>query len=98
MKRFTLTPAARADLAEIWRYTADRWSEEQAERYTSEIIDACDDLAAHRRRGRSIDDVRRGYFKLAVGTHFLIHRLTPGDNVDIVRILHQRMDVADRLQ
>lgn len=98
MKRFTLTPAARTDLDEIWCYTSDRWSEEQAERYTGEIVEACHDLAGRRRQGRSIDDIRRGYFKLAVGSHLLVYRLTQDGNFDIVRILHQRMDVVDRLQ
>ena len=98
MKTFHLSPAARADLAKIWRYTAQRWDEDQAERYTGEVVKACHDLVTERRQGRSIHDVRKGYFKLAVGSHFLTYRQTPDGTLDIVRILHQRMDIPDRLQ
>ena len=95
---FLLSPAARADLAEIWRYTARRWDADQAERYTGEIVVACLELTNGRLQGRGIDEIRKGYFKLAVGSHFLIYRLTPDGAFDIVRILHQRMDIADRLR
>jgi toxin ParE1/3/4 len=98
MKQLTLTPAALADLEEVWHYTAERWSDEQAERYTGAIANACQDIADQRRTGRSIDDIRRGYFKLAIGKHLVIYRLTSDGAVDIVRILHQRMDVVDHLQ
>jgi len=93
-----LSPAARADLAEIGRYTARRWDADQAERYTGGIVVACRELADGRRQGRSIDEIRKGYFKLAVSSHFLIYRLTLDGAFDIVRILHQRMDIADRLR
>jgi toxin ParE1/3/4 len=94
---FLLSPAARADLGEIWDYTAGRWGTEQAERYVRDITEACQALADERREGRSIDDVRPGYFKLAVGSHFLFYRFTDARVVDVVRILHQRMDIAARL-
>lgn len=30
---YTLTPAAKNDVKEIWSYTVKRWSEQQAEKY-----------------------------------------------------------------
>ena len=56
MKGFLLSPAARADLEEIWDYTARTWGRAQAERYVLEIREACESLAGRTRRGRSIDD------------------------------------------
>ena len=97
MSEFLLSPAARADLAEIWDYTADRWGSDQAERYIRALTTACQALADQRRIGRAIDDVRAGYSKLSVGSHFLCYRFTDAGAIDIVRILHQRMDVSDRL-
>lgn len=97
MKPFLFSPAARADLAEIWDYTAERWGVEQAERYVRDIADAGRALADGRREGRAADDVRPGYLKLAVGSHFLFYRVTVAGIVDIVRILHQRMDAGVRL-
>jgi len=97
MSGFLLSPAARHDLAEIWDYTAERWGLEQAERYIRELTTACQDLADQRRTGRALDEIRAGYFKLSVGSHFLCYRLTDVGMIDIVRILHQRMDLPERL-
>jgi toxin ParE1/3/4 len=95
---FLLSPAARVDLAEIWDYTAGRWGVDQAERYIRDLTDACQAVADERRAGRAVDDIRPGYFKLAVGSHFLFYRFTDAGLVDVVRILHQRMDIAAQLQ
>jgi toxin ParE1/3/4 len=94
---YLLSPAALADLGEIWDYTARNWGEDQADRYVLAIREACEALAAGRRHGLAIDEIRAGYRKLAVGSHFLFYRLSDAGLV-VVRILHQRMDVATRLQ
>jgi toxin ParE1/3/4 len=97
MRGYKLSPAAKADLGDIWDYTARHWGEYQADRYVLGIRDACEALATGRRKGIAIDDIRAGYRKLAVGSHFLFYRLTDAGLV-VVRILHQRMDVATRLR
>ena len=48
-------------------------------------------------RGRAIDDIRPGYRKLPVASHFLFYRIADAGTIDIIRILHQRMDAASRL-
>lgn len=98
MAGYLLSPAAQADLSEIWDYTAENWGTEQANRYILAVRDACASLADGRRRGRAIDDIRPGYRKLAVLSHFLFYRVADTGLIDVVRILHQRMDVAARLQ
>lgn len=98
MKEFRVSPAARADLGEIWDYTASRWGAEQAERYVRALAAACQDLADQRKEGRAIDDIRAGYYKLAVGSHLLFYRLAGDGTIDIVRVLHQRMDIPERLR
>jgi toxin ParE1/3/4 len=45
--------------------------------------------------GRACNDVRPGYRKHAVGSHTLYYRIGSDDVIDVVRVLHQRMD-ADR--
>ncbi len=98
MSGFLLSPAARDDLTEIWDYTASRWGVEQAERYFRELTTACQGLADKRLTGRAIDDIRAGYSKLSVGSHYLFYRLTDSGVVDIVRVLHQRMDIPERIK
>lgn len=98
MTGYLLSPAAQRDLNEVWDYTARNWGTEQAERYILQIQDACEALVSGRRRGRAIDDIRPGYRKLPVRSHFLFYRNTDAGLIEVVRILHQRMDVGARLK
>ena len=96
MSGYVLTPAAQADLEDIWRYSVQQWSFTQAERYILSIRDACNDLASGAQNGQDAGDIRAGYRKLKVGSHVLFFR-RPGDTLEVVRILHQRMDLPNRL-
>ena len=91
MSRYLFSPAARADLDAIWAHGEAQWGVARAELYIRSIQRAVETVAADPRRGRSCDDIRPGYFKFAVGSHTLFYRRA-GDAIDIVRVLHQRMD------
>lgn len=97
MSGYILSPRARDDLDSIWDYTEETWGIDQAERYVRDIHMACEALASGRKQGRSAEEVRPGYRKLAVGAHFLFYRMTPDGETDIVRILHQSMDIPAQL-
>ncbi len=95
MSEYRLSPLALRDLEDIWAYTLDNWSIEQAESYHARLVQAFEDLAAGRKVGRPVN-VRTGYRKLAVGSHVVFYR-TSGSFVDVMRVLHQRMDVSRHL-
>jgi toxin ParE1/3/4 len=95
--RYLLSPAAQADLEQIWDYTHDCWRVDQAEDYLRELQRAVNRIAANPRIGRACDEIRPGYRKLAAGSHTLFYRVTAEDVIDVVRILHQRMDVDHHL-
>ena len=97
MSRYLLSPAAQADLEEIWDYTAERWDVDQAEAYLRGLQHAIERAAANPRVGPSCDEIRPGYRKLAAGSHTLYYRLSADGTVDVVRVLHQRMDVDRHL-
>jgi toxin ParE1/3/4 len=90
--RYSLSPRAQADLNEIWKYTETHWSAAQAERYIRGIQTAIEAVAANPRRGRACDDIRPGYMKVVTGSHVVFYRLVDG-GIDVVRVLHQRMDI-----
>jgi toxin ParE1/3/4 len=92
-----LSPAAHADLDQIWAYTSERWDDDQAEAYLREIQQAIERIVDNPMIGRACDEVRRGYRKHAVGSHTLYYRIVGGDVINVVRILHQRMDVDRHL-
>jgi toxin ParE1/3/4 len=97
VSRYVLSPAAQADLEEIWDYTCQRWDVDQAEEYLRELQHAIERAASNPRIGRACDEIRPGYRKLAAGSHTLYYRINSEGVVDIVRVLHQRMDVDRHL-
>lgn len=96
MKPYRLTPAAQRDLSEIWDFTEERWDAGQAEKYIAEIRAAIERVAADPDRGRACDEIRQGYRRYGIGSHLLFFVVTD-DSVDIVRVLHQRMDPTRHL-
>ncbi|WP_024588594.1 type II toxin-antitoxin system RelE/ParE family toxin [Aliihoeflea sp. 2WW] len=96
MRRYRLSPAARGDLDSIWDYTADRWSVDQADRYIRELFDAVNRLCNGAAKGRCIDQVRQDYLQLPVGSHLIVFRRSVA-TIDVIRILHRRMDVGAHL-
>lgn len=96
MRRFTLSPRAQADIEEIWDYTVQHWNVDQAEVYLRKIKAAIEAVADEPRLGRPCDEVRVGYRKYPAASHVLCYRMTH-DGIDIVRILHQRMDFERHL-
>lgn len=68
----------------------------QAETYTVEIREAIERIAADPERGRKIDQIRSGYRCYAVGSHLIFYR-EQGSSIDVIRILHQRMDPTSHL-
>jgi toxin ParE1/3/4 len=94
---YRLSSKAAADLSGIWDYTARQWNPDQADRYIRAIRDACEALANGRQQGQDASHVRTGYRKQVAGMHMLYFRATRDEDIEIVRILHQRMDVARHL-
>jgi toxin ParE1/3/4 len=93
MTRFTLSPEAEHDLAEIWLYTADNWGVDQADRYVLGIKDDLANAGPDSPVVRPID----GLWRLKSSHHLCIFRRDEDGEVFVVRVLHERMDVARHL-
>lgn len=94
--KYRLRRQAESDLEEIWDYTAVRWGLSQAEHYVGQVLYMLDILGENPRLGSSVSEVRPGYRKKAVGSHIIFYR-EDDDVIDVVRILHQRMDLQSHL-
>jgi toxin ParE1/3/4 len=94
--RLVLSPRAQRDLEKIWDDTQERWGIDQAERYTRQIWENIRSLAARPSLGRACPELRAGYYKYRSGVHIVFYRLTDS-GIDIVRILHERMDLERHL-
>ena len=95
MNHVTFSPAAVADLDDIWDYTAEQWGLTQVEHYIDSIRDACIGLASGNRQGRAVD-IRDGYLKYVIKRHRVFFR-TSESGISVIRVLHQSMDLDQYL-
>ena len=97
MARYFLTNKAVSDLTNIWNYTFDQWSGEQADKYYLEIISRCEDIAQNPRIGRKYERISQELYGLQAGRHIIFYREISVGKIEITRILHQQMDLKRRL-
>jgi len=93
---FVITKKAVSDLEEIWLYTVEKWSIEQADRYYNLIFDEINYICKNNIAGKSMEHVRKGYRASKVKSHFIFYRVI-NDTIEVIRILHERMDIENRL-
>ena len=93
MSGFVLTSKALNDLKEIGRYTERTWGLEQRNHYLLMIDQCFHDLSAAPQRGCDCNVIRSGYRKHQAGRHVVFYRVLASDQIEIVRVLHERMDV-----
>ncbi|MFQ5790986.1 MAG: type II toxin-antitoxin system RelE/ParE family toxin [Acidobacteriota bacterium] len=96
MPEFALRPKARADLDGIWDYTVETWGRDQAKAYLRALNRAFKTLARKPGLGRVYDEVYEGLRVYPSGKH-LIFYFASDNGIDIVRVLHERMDIPSRL-
>lgn len=96
MHEYRLTPSAKSDLIKIWNYTVETWSETQAEKYLQDIEDTLNQLAANPELGRRRPEIAPGYHSFPVRKHVIFY-LIPDRYIDIIGILHGKMDIDRNL-
>jgi len=94
---YRISHRAEQDLEEIWLYTYQRWSVEQADRYYNLIIDEIKHISKSVKSGKPIDYIRDSYRVSKVKSHLIFYKESIEFNVEIIRILHERMDIENRL-
>jgi toxin ParE1/3/4 len=97
MAKVYLTKKAVEDLEEIWDYTVETWSENQAEIYYSLLIDSCQELANKPNLGKSYEVVEKNVLGFKSGQHIIFYRIVTEIEIEVVRILHGMMDIKKLL-
>ena len=97
MAKYYLTNKAVEDLAEIWNYTFDIWSERQADHYYYMLINSCQEIAENQTLGKNFEGIFKSLFGFKVGRHIIFYRKVDNNNVEILRILHEQMDLKSRI-
>ncbi len=96
--KYRISKQAIIDLNDIWIYTLKKWSKEQADRYYDLIIGEIEYITDNFSIGKSAEQTRKNYRVTKVKSHLIFYRKMENDIVEIVRILHQRMDIKKRLK
>ena len=96
MPSYSLSPEAKKDLLTIRAHTQSKWGIQQAQKYIDALGKKCEELAQSPHTGRERPEIKPGYRSIAEGKHVIFYRV--GDSgIDILRILHGRMDIEHRM-
>lgn len=95
--KYRISKQAITDLNNIWIYTLHKWSKKQADRYYDLIIGEIEFISKNYLSGKSVEQTRKNYRVTKIKSHLIFYRKTDNETIEIVRILHQRMDVKKRL-
>ncbi|MCZ2100434.1 MAG: type II toxin-antitoxin system RelE/ParE family toxin [Chitinophagales bacterium] len=85
------------DLDRIWYYTYFKWSENQANIYYNAIKASCIEIGKNPEIGNKYFKLVNDILGLKSGKHIIFYQQTSKDKIEILRILHERMDLKSRL-
>ena len=93
MIKYKLTNKAVDDLAQIWNYTFNKWSEHQADKYYHMLLDNFNEIACNPHLGKNYSGVIESLLGFRAGRHIIFYRKIDEDKIGITRILHEQMDL-----
>ena len=95
--KYLISETAIKDLEGIWEYTFFNWSKEQADRYHNLIMNEIEFIAENISSWKPMNHIKDGYLVSYVKSHMIFFKRKEGI-VEIIRILHQKMDVESNLE
>ena len=97
MAKYVLTNLAVEDLTDIWNYTFDEWSEEQADKYYNFLLNACQDISENPLFGKNYENVVSDLKGFRSGKHVIFYREISPNFIEVTRILHEKMDFKRKI-
>ena len=94
---FHLSRLASRDLENIWEYTFKNWSLKQADNYVKQIMIQISNVCSNPQLGRQISSIKLGHRIIKINYHFIVYKVE-GQYLKIDRIVHERMDISNRLR
>jgi toxin ParE1/3/4 len=99
--RVRLGAATELDFANILKWTTENFGARQSRVYRDTLVHAIGELAdgPNVAGSKARDEIMSGLRTLHIarrgrrGSHFLMYRVVPKSTIEIVRILHDRMDL-----
>ena len=97
MAKVILRQKAIDDLNYIWDYTFEKWSEKQADKYYTTIKLTCNAIGQNPEVGKEYDGISNNLLGLKSGKHIIFYKSISDERIEVVRILHERMDLKKRI-
>ncbi len=97
MAKYQLTNKAVEDLANIWDYTFEVWSEVQANKYYNYLLDCFQNLADNPKLGKPYNEVTEYLFGYRATQHIIFFRKNSQTTIEIARVLHSRINLKNRI-
>jgi toxin ParE1/3/4 len=97
MAKVILRQEAIDDLNDIWSYTFKKWSEKQADKYYATLEFACMQIGANPELGKEYEGIENNLLGLRIGKHIIFYQVISEQEIEIIRILHERMDLKNRI-
>jgi len=94
--RYRLSRKANRDLNEIWEYTVENWSEEQADKYYQLLINEIELLVQYTDNHIYSKELF-GYKMHMVKSHLIFYKIAGQGAIEVVRVLHKNMDIKRKL-
>lgn len=97
MAKVILRQEAIDDLTDIWKYTQENWFETQADKYFRSIKIACREIGENPEIGTEYIGISSNLLGFKSGKHIIFYHVISDDEIEVIRILHERMDLKNRL-
>ena len=97
MIKYKLTTKEVDNLTRIWNYTFDKWSENQADKYYFMLLETFNEVACNPDPGKNYSVVSENLLGFKAGRNIIFYRKNEENQVEITRILHEQMDLKDRI-
>ena len=97
MSEYVISEKAVEDINNIWIYTAENWSVAQADRYYNLIYDEIEYIVNNFDMARDFGKIRKSYKCSKVKSHLIFFKKNKMNEIEVVRVLHERMDIESRL-
>jgi len=96
MPEYKISAKALDDLKSIGRYTSRKWGKPQRNKYLGMIDDSFQAISIQPELGMACNYIKPGYRKYHAGKHLIFYR-QKRDHIEIIRILHDSMDIIRHL-
>ena len=97
MAEYILSEKALEDINNIWIYTAENWSVEQSYHYYKLIFADIKYIVNYLEMARDFGKIRKSYSYSKVKSHLIFFKKDKANEIEVVRVLHERMDIENRL-